>query len=266
MTFFDKYSSYLHSRSEYLNTTTSFTPSLNNMLVLFLVDPVYHTDRLSCFRPRRHGNKTSKSEALAAFCVKDKASAPDPKDVDKKECSICLSVITNKKTLDKCGHSFCAHCIDQAFEHTKKCPLCFTVYGPLIGNQPKGNMFDSIRSTSLPGFGSCGTIVISYRFPNGIQGLEHPNPGKPYEGTDRRAYLPDNWEGRKVLGLLKKAFNQKLTFTIGQSRTTGKDNCVIWNGIHHKTSSTGGPTCFGYPDPVYLKRVQEDLAAKGITE
>ena len=196
----------------------------------------------------------------------DKASAPDPKDVDKKECSICLSDITNKKTLDKCGHSFCADCINEAFKHTKKCPLCFMVYGTLKGNQPEGNMFDSFRSTSLPGFRSCGTITISYRFPSGIQGPNHPNPGKPYIGTDRNAYLPDNKEGRKVLELLKKAFNQKLTFTIGRSATTGMDDCVTWNDIHHKTSTTGGSTRFGYPDPTYLKRVQEELAAKGITE
>ena len=196
----------------------------------------------------------------------DKTPAPDSKDIDKKECSICLGDVTNEKTLDKCGHSFCADCIDESFKYKKKCPLCSTVYGPLIGNQPLGHMFKSFLSTSLPGFGSCGTTVISYRFSSGIQGPEHPNPGKPYKGTDRTAYLPDNKEGRKVLRLLKKAFDQKVTFTIGRSVTTGRDDCVIWNDIHHKTSMTGGPTCFGYPDPTYLKRVQQELAAKGITE
>ena len=221
----------------------------------------FNHDKFST-KPSSYSNAVSGKIGKGA----DKASASDPKDVDKKECSICLGDITNKKTLDKCGHSFCADCINEAFKHTKKCPVCSMVYGPLIGNQPKGNMFDSFRSTSLPGFGSCGTITISYRFPSGIQGPEHPNPGKPYTGTNRNAYLPDNKEGRKVLKLLKKAFEQKLMFTIGRSVTTGMDNCVIWNDIHHKTSPTGGPTCFGYPDPTYLKRVQEELAAKGITE
>ena len=168
--------------------------------------------------------------------------AHDPKDGDKEKCSICLCEITNKKTLPNCGHSFCAGCIDEAFKHTQKCPVCSTVYGTLIGNQPQGNMDAAFRSASLPGFKSCGSISISYRFPNGIQGPNHPNPGQPYTGTERRAYLPDNKEGRKVLELLKKAFNQKLTFTIGRSVTTGIDDCVIWNDIHHKTSRTGGPT------------------------
>ena len=96
-------------------------------------------------------------------------------------------------------------------------------------------MYDSYLSTCLPGFKSCGTIIISYKFPNGIQGPDHPNPGKPYMGTNRTAYLPDNIEGKKVLKLLKKAFEQKLTFTIGRSATTGRDDCIIWN-ISHKTS------------------------------
>ena len=46
--------------------------------------------------------------------------------------------------------------------------------------------------------------------------------------------------------------------------TTGLDNQIVWNGIHHKTSLTGGVATFGYPDDTYLKRVKEELAAKGI--
>ena len=164
------------------------------------------------------------------------------KEIKDDECSICLCEFTKKKTLDKCGHSFCTKCIDKAFKTKKQCPICSMVYGPLTGNQPPGNMFDSYRSTSLPGFKSSGAIIISYRFPSGMQGLDHPNPGKPYAGTSRTAYLPDNKEGRKVLRLLKKAFEQKLTFTIGRSTTTGRDDFVTWNDIHHKTSMYGGST------------------------
>jgi deltex-like protein len=157
-------------------------------------------------------------------------------------CSICLREITDKKTLSKCGHSFCAACIDEAFKHQKKCPVCSQVYGPSIGNQPPGEMTDSAQSMRLLGFESCGTIVISYTFDGGVQGKNHPNPGQRYTGTQRRAYLPDNKEGRKVLKLLRKAFDQKLTFTIGRSSTTGANNVITWNGIHHKTSPKGGPT------------------------
>uniref|UniRef100_F6SQA2 E3 ubiquitin-protein ligase n=1 Tax=Ciona intestinalis TaxID=7719 RepID=F6SQA2_CIOIN len=78
------------------------------------------------------------------------------------------------------------------------------------------------------------------------------------------AYLPDNGEGREVLRLLKKAFFARLIFTIGRSVTTGLDNQIIWNGIHHKTNTHGGAMGLGYPDPDYLNRVKDELRAKGI--
>ena len=68
----------------------------------------------------------------------------------------------------------------------------------------------------------------------------HPNPGSAFHGTDRTAFLPDTDEGREVLNLLQKCFMARLTFTIGRSVTTGADDCVVWNGVHHKTSPSGG--------------------------
>ncbi|XP_053173875.1 probable E3 ubiquitin-protein ligase DTX3 [Scomber japonicus] len=118
----------------------------------------------------------------------------------------------------------------------------------------------------LPGFEQSGSITILYSFPAGVQGPEHPNPGVRYSSTSRTAYLPDCEEGKKVLKLLRKAFDRRLTFTIGRSATTGLNNVITWNDIHHKTSMGGGPQCFGYPDPEYLFRVQEELRLKGVTE
>jgi len=57
----------------------------------------------------------------------------------------------------------------------------------------------------------------------------------------RRAFLPKNQEGTEVLKFLRKAFEQGLTFTIGTSRTSGKEGVLTWNDIHHKTSRAGGP-------------------------
>lgn len=53
-------------------------------------------------------------------------------------------------------------------------------------------------------------------------------------------------------------------FTIGHSLTRNQHGVIIYNGIHHKTSSSGGPTSHGYPDATYLTRTLEELAAKGI--
>ncbi|KAL0151227.1 hypothetical protein M9458_053418, partial [Cirrhinus mrigala] len=70
---------------------------------------------------------------------------------------------------------------------------------------------------------------------------KHPNPGKPFHGARRHAYLPDNSEGNEVLALLQRAFDQKLIFTVGTSTASGLENAVIWNDIHHKTNVSGGP-------------------------
>uniref|UniRef100_A0AAZ1WVT4 E3 ubiquitin-protein ligase n=1 Tax=Oreochromis aureus TaxID=47969 RepID=A0AAZ1WVT4_OREAU len=188
-------------------------------------------------------------------------SADDPKD-DK--CSICLDTFQNKKQL-KCKHEFCKDCLKQAQKMNGPiCPICRDVFGKIMGDQPDGRISHYTSPSSLPGYLDCSTIVISYDIPSGIQTAKHPNPGQPYHGIHRTAYLPNNKEGNEVLQLLKKAFDQRLIFTVGTSRTTGLDGQVTWNDIHHKTSTSGGPNCFGYPDPEYLSRVKEELKAKGI--
>ena len=63
---------------------------------------------------------------------------------------------------------------------------------------------------------------------------------------------------------MKKAFDRKLIFTVGRSVTTGHDNRVVWNGIHHKTNLSGGSAYFGYPDDTYFDRVKLEMAAKGV--
>ncbi|XP_067385911.1 probable E3 ubiquitin-protein ligase DTX3 isoform X2 [Emydura macquarii macquarii] len=186
----------------------------------------------------------------------------------ESQCPICLGEIQNVKTLEKCKHSFCEDCITRALQVKKACPMCGRFYGQLVGNQPEnGRMLVSKDSSLLlPGYEKYGTIIIQYVFPPGIQGAEHPNPGVRYPGTTRVAYLPDCPEGNKVLALFRKAFDQRLTFTIGTSMTTGRANVITWNDIHHKTNCSGGPQLFGYPDPTYLARVQEELRAKGLAE
>ena len=64
---------------------------------------------------------------------------------------------------------------------------------------------------------------------------DHPKPGAQYQGITRTAFLPDNMEGREICALLKVAFERRLVFTIGTSRTTGREGVITWNDIHHKT-------------------------------
>ncbi|KAI8499349.1 hypothetical protein Bbelb_231130 [Branchiostoma belcheri] len=156
------------------------------------------------------------------------------------DCPICMSDITDPKSLP-CKHTFCKSCIDKALSYKSQCPICGTIVGELKGNQPQGSMTWEIHLlTRLPGYEHSGTIVISYYFSDGIQGSEHRNPGRPYKGTSRRAYLPNNDEGRELVQLLKRAFDKRLVFTIGTSVTTGATDTVIWNDIPHKTNAFGG--------------------------
>ncbi|XP_041362739.1 uncharacterized protein DDB_G0290685-like [Gigantopelta aegis] len=189
-------------------------------------------------------------------------------DGTKEMCVICMEEIKDPKKLDKCGHVFCRSCITDCFEKFKPvCPTCNMVYGVVRGTQPEeGTMNVTNNSGSLPGYPECGMIIIDYVFHDGVQTEEHPKPGSSYHGTRRTAFLPKNMEGRTICKLLRVAFDRRLVFTIGRSSTTGREDVVTWNDIHHKTRIDGGPTRFGYPDPDYLRRVREELTSKGVTE
>ena len=189
--------------------------------------------------------------------TKDNISEIDNKiesfeDLVKKEINVVL--------LNNChDHFFHINCLDMLIgdKNNFKCPNCSLIYGILIGDQPYGFMSAYISEyTHCVGYEDVGTIIIDYHFPS----------GKNYSGTSRTAYLPDNKEGKEVLGLLKVCFDRKLTFVVGTSVTTGMKNTTVWNGIHHKTNLSGGSTYFGYPDNTYFNRVKEEMAAKGVIQ
>ncbi|XP_005991517.1 E3 ubiquitin-protein ligase DTX3L [Latimeria chalumnae] len=208
------------------------------------------------------GGKAASDSNSTSLDLKWPGATAQHVEKEKERCPICLDSFQEKQTL-RCNHSFCSRCWQQAKTVTPMCPICKAVYGMIEGNQPPGTMNWRFINHSLPGY-SCPTIEIEYKFLSGVQSESHPHPGKHYEGTQRTAYLPDNKEGKHVLELLQRAFKQKLVFTVGPSRTSGRDNQVTWNDIHHKTNMIGGPQSYGYPDPEYLSRVKEELKAKGI--
>jgi len=87
---------------------------------------------------------------------------------------------------------------------------------------------------------------------------------KQYHGDGRTGYIPDTEEGREILALLVACFRRRMTFTVGFSVVRGRDNCIVWNGVHHKTRTHGGATNYAYPDDTYLNRVRQELALKGV--
>ncbi|MEQ2283114.1 hypothetical protein AMECASPLE_007948 [Ameca splendens] len=214
-------------------------------------------------------------------------------EVPEEDCIICMDQLSNPSSYEmpsseeagqsilpesvgkfiKCGHTLHMLCMLAMYNNGTKdgslqCPSCKTIYGEKTGTQPKGKMEIYSVAQSLPGHPDCGTIQIIYSIPPGIQGPEHPNPGQPYtcRGFPRFCFLPDNDKGRKVLELLKVAWMRRLIFTVGTSSTTGEQDTVVWNGIHHKTEMMSNLSGHGYPDPNYLENVLSELASQGVTE
>uniref|UniRef100_V9L3W1 E3 ubiquitin-protein ligase n=1 Tax=Callorhinchus milii TaxID=7868 RepID=V9L3W1_CALMI len=207
-----------------------------------------------------------------------------------EDCIICMEKlsdlsgydgVSHSKTIQpdsvgkftKCGHIFHLLCMMAMYENGTKdgslqCPSCKMIYGEKTGTQPKGKMDLYLLPQSLPGHPDCAAIHIAYYILPGIQGPEHPNPGRPFtaRGFPRHCYLPHNDKGRKVLELLKVAWNRRLIFTVGTSNTTGEADTVVWNEIHHKTEMGSNVSGHGYPDPNYLDNVIAELAAQGVTE
>jgi deltex-like protein len=68
-----------------------------------------------------------------------------------------------------------------------KCPICSSIYGMMIGDQPPGKMTWNIDNfTHCDGFPDVGTITIDYSMHSGKRGdIQFP-------GTHRIGYLPDN--------------------------------------------------------------------------
>uniref|UniRef100_A0A8C5ACG9 E3 ubiquitin-protein ligase n=1 Tax=Gadus morhua TaxID=8049 RepID=A0A8C5ACG9_GADMO len=225
--------------------------------------PVFREEDRQRIGHRRYGVDSSGGSDMAGG-EPPVRGAPAAEEEEEDKCPVCMDQITNRTTLP-CNHALCTECLENfVTKMGPTCPICKAIFGEITGDQPDGSMTYETQRTSLPGFWGYGHILIKYDIPHGKQTARHPNPGRPYRGTQRSAYLPDNREGWEVLTLLQRAFDKRLIFTVGTSVTSGSENQVTWNDIHHKTSFGGGPASFGYPDSDYLRRVKEELKAKGI--
>ena len=184
---------------------------------------------------------------------------------DEEECSICLDTLSTSDSvvIKGCSHGFHSKCLNDSFKRERKCPVCRKDI-PVRNLSPSGCLrVESIPSV-CPGFDPLSTsIQLTYVVPSGIQSPYHDNPGQSYRGTTRVAYLPDNQEGRELLARMQLAWMSGLTFRIGTSATTGRNNAIIWTtAFDHKTSLTGGP--FGFPDSGYISRTHRKLSDIGL--
>jgi len=198
-----------------------------------------------------------KKPSASATPAATKQSASDSSD---EECWICCGPYgpgpQNWIELDCCKNKLCKECHSRLTttgttmsgkKHTyMKCPFCQECSGVQIGTCPNGTMTRTDLESKLPGYGKYNTIMVQY----------YVNQGKYH--LNRIGYLPASPEGNRVYNLLRIAWDRRHCFTIGNSLTTGQQDCLVWN-IHHKTSTHGGPTNYGYPDAEYLQRVLDEL-------
>ncbi|CAH0564263.1 unnamed protein product [Brassicogethes aeneus] len=174
-----------------------------------------------------------------------------------------------------CNHVLHLDCLNYALTEQQdagallhiQCAVCGCIYGEKHGNQPPGSMEWGVMDRALPGFQNCRTIQIVYNIQSGIQGPDHPNPGREYYavGFPRIAYLPDSPKGRRILRLLNVAWQRRLIFTVSRSHTTGCEDVVAWN-VPHKTEIGPSNSNHSYPDSGYLNRLIRELEALGIVE
>ncbi|XP_064189807.1 E3 ubiquitin-protein ligase DTX3L-like [Anguilla rostrata] len=166
-------------------------------------------------------------------------------------CPLCMKPLQNKQRLI-CTHAFCAACLERSTERLGlQCPVCLKALG-LLGDQPEGQM------TWISGFNIFRNkyFRIIYDIPSGTQTGAHPNPGKPFTGIRTAALLPNTPDGEEVLYLLRRAFDQKLVFTV--AATGGAADRVVFRDIPH---ATYGLKCRRRG---FLQKVKAALKAKGI--
>lgn len=191
-------------------------------------------------------------------------------------CPMCMEELRHNSqnptiSLSRCQHLMHLQCLNELIisQHNNhnqnlyiECPVCGIVYGEKMGNQPNGTMTWISIPKSLPGHENLHTIQITYNIASGIQGQEHPHPGRSFfaVGFPRTCYIPDCPLGRKVLRFLKIAFDRRLLFSIGRSATTGREDVVLWNSVEHKTQFSH------YPDQTYLQRCMQQLVHLGVTD
>lgn len=182
---------------------------------------------------------------------------------DTTECSICLCSpnASTSVQLNDCGHTYHLDCIRRAVACKSQCPNC---RHPIDHPTPSGHMPSGTMRVQRDALLSCaghawGSLLITYNLVAGVQADYHPNPRRSYPSISRTTYLPDTPAGRRLLSRLQDAFRYGLTFRIGTSLTTGRNDVITWASIPHKTSPRGGG--HGFPNPNYFRNCHAALDA-----
>jgi hypothetical protein len=173
-----------------------------------------------------------------------------------------------------CAHLLHADCMRQFVEQHRGslCPECKTPFSASLrmGTCPSGVLMVSHSPTSLLGFAGEGTIVMEAHIAPGVQGPQHPNPGRRFTtgGFPRTFYMPVS---RADLAFrLQLAFYWRLLFSVGSSLSAATPDSVNWSGrVSVKSElAAGAPRAFSVHAPenvVYFNELDRQLSDLGIT-
>lgn len=192
--------------------------------------------------------------------------------LEGETCAVCLESVDGSQSTHivkppACDHYFHLGCAEPWFREHTDCPVCRTPVTVLRGTQPEhadNVVMQNESYDDLAGFPGDGTLEIIFFMPSGIQGVNHPMPGRPYNGSSVTAYLPNNSEGQEMARLFRLAFERNLLFRIGFNEATNQADQIIVNGIELKVRRNGGPLAQGFPDPSYFCRLKIDLREMGV--
>lgn len=238
--------------------------------------PVTAASRPSWFGAAHRNRPTLQPSEVLAYTAPKSILKSIPIDAfengnrDSQEaCAICMDYLCNNTDtvlrLRQCSHDFHAKCIKESLRNFPLCPVCRAVIRKPHGTCPSGTMaITFLPQITCSGFESSsnGSTMLTYAMPRGTQQAYHENPGTPFQGRREVAYLPNCPKGKKLLERLKYAWIHGLTFTVGTSMTTGRQNCIVWASIHHKTSPSGGS--HGFPDPSFFDNCNRELDSLGV--
>ena len=210
--------------------------------------------------PQGNCEEVVKLEAPACLAL-DEASYRICKMLQKPgDCTICnenLQCQGRIVQLKVCCHMFHQKCLVRSSLHGNQCPSC----GVYANDEPQGKCPSGTMTIRKCEHIVCagennsdGSLVLTYKFPSGIQKVYHDRPGKPYGDAERIAYLPNNRAGKKLLSRLKYAWSRGLLFSIETSRNQDK---IVWSSVPQKSSLRGGR--FGFPDPNFFTSANAKL-------
>ena len=214
-----------------------FAAALRRMSSLSSSTPHEEFEEVSPFLPPLQQSRDSHA---AVGHVNPKGNTRAANRAPQEKCAYCRTMISSSRShVLRCNHRVCSGC-NQSHFRTQKCVECRKEKSG--GPQPENvSMQRRVASITFPGdWMRTIFIEIVYDIPAGKQRHGNPSPGKPYKADSRTAYLPNTHQGEKLFGLLKKALEAGLIFTIGYSESLKKDGVVIWNGIEHKSRLDGG--------------------------